>query len=431
LNQRTGFAAVLWSSCLAMLAVGANSTAIMAALPSMRSELALSAAGVEWAVNAYLVVSAAFIVLGGQAADRFGARPASMAGLALFAVASCIIAAAGTQAELLAGRALQGLAAAIAVPSTLAAVDTSATSERRAAAIGAWTGFLMLGFSIGPLLGGAFTHFTGWRVIFWFNVALMLGAMAGLACARAAAARASSSESRRADWLGFVLLITLMVSLVFALHALPQARAAPLSVIGPFALAAAAFVLLLVVEARVKPPFVDLTFFARRKFAMGVAIGSLAMFSIISLLLYFNLYAQSRDGLGLSALEAGAVLLPLSAALLALALSAPAVAARLGLGAAVIAGGEMTLLTIGFLLMGAGLAVPYALAPRLALSALAPAQAGQGSGMINACTFLAGSFGVAGGGTALALGGFPAVLMMIALAGIAGAALSHFMSETA
>src|SRR5262249_9148842 len=135
---------------------------------------------------------------------------------------------------------------------------------------------------------------------------------------------------------------------------------------------AAAFVLLLVVEARVKPPFVDLTFFARRKFAMGVAIGSLAVVSILSLLPYFNLYAQSRDGLGPSALEAGVVLLPLSAALLALALSAPAVAARLGLrhamtggmaliaiasatiGAAVIAGGEMLLLTIGFLLMGAG-----------------------------------------------------------------------------
>ena len=69
LNQRTGFAAVLWSSCLAMLAVGVNSTAIMAALPTMRSELGLSSAGVEWAVNAYLVVSAAFIVLGGQAAE--------------------------------------------------------------------------------------------------------------------------------------------------------------------------------------------------------------------------------------------------------------------------------------------------------------------------------------------------------------------------
>ena len=188
MNQRAGFAPVLWSSCLAMLAVGANSTAIMAALPSMRTELSLGPAGVEWAVNAYLVVSAAFIVLGGQAADRFGARPARWSGLALFAVASCIIATAGTQTALLAGRALQGLAAAFAVPSTLAAVDTSAAPERRAAAIGAWTGFLMLGFSIGPLLGGALTHVTGWRVIFWLNVLLMLAAIAGLACAGPATA---------------------------------------------------------------------------------------------------------------------------------------------------------------------------------------------------------------------------------------------------
>src|SRR5262249_16749989 len=149
-----------------MLAVGTNSTAIMAALPEMRGELSLSAAGVEWAVNAYLVVSAAFILLAGHGADRFGARPASIAGLALFAVASCIIALADTQAALLLGRALQGLAAAVAVPSTLAAVDTLAASERRAAAIGAWTGFLMLGFSIGPLLGGAPTHLTGGRALF-------------------------------------------------------------------------------------------------------------------------------------------------------------------------------------------------------------------------------------------------------------------------
>src|SRR5262245_18167033 len=127
-----------------MLAVGANSTAIMAALPDMRSELSLGPGGVEWAVNAYLVVSAAFIVLGGDAADRFGARLASMVGLTLFGIASCIIALAGTQAELLAGRALQGLAAAFAVPSTLAAVDTSAGPGRRAGAIAAWTGFLML-----------------------------------------------------------------------------------------------------------------------------------------------------------------------------------------------------------------------------------------------------------------------------------------------
>ena len=305
----------------------------------------------------------------------------------------------------------------------------------------------MLGFSIGPLLGGALTHLTGWRVIFWFNVALMLTATAGLGSAGSATARAHGTESRRADWIGFVLLTTLMVSLVFGLHALPRARTAPLPVVGPFVLAAALF-LLLIVESRAKPPLVELSFFARRSFVMGLAIGALSMFSIMSLLLYFNLYAQSREGLGLTALEAGAALLPLSAALLALALSASAVAARLGLrqamtggmaliafasaiiGAAIAEGG-MVLLAIGFITMGVGLAVPYALAPRLALSALAPAQAGQGSGIINACTFLGGSCGVAGGASAVALGGFPAVLTMIALAGIIGAALSHWISETA
>src|SRR5262245_33329500 len=304
----------------------------------------LSSARPAWAVNAYLVVSAAFIMLGGQAADRFGARLASMVGLALFGVASCIIATAGTEAALLAGRALQGLAAAFAAPSTLAAVDTNAPPERRAAAIGAWTGFLMLGFSTGPLLGGALTHVTGWRVIFWLDVPLMLTAIAGLASAGPPTARAHGTRSPRADWIGFVLLATLMVSLVFGLHALPHAKAAPLPVVGPFVLATTAFVLLLTLESRIEAPLVDLSFFARRGFVMGVPIGSLSRFSIMSLLLYFNLYAQSREGLGLTALEAGASLLPLSAALLTLAVSASAVEARVGLRNAMT--GDMALIAI-------------------------------------------------------------------------------------
>ena len=177
----------------------------------------------QWAVNAYLVASAACIVLGGQTADWFGARLASMAGLALFGLASCIIAIADTQTTLLAGRTLQGLAAALAVPCTLAAVDGGAAPERRAEAIGAWTGFLMLGFSIGPLLGGALTHLAGWRVIFWLNALLMLVAIAGMAAAGSATMRAHDTPGRRADWVGFTLLATFMVALVFGLHEVPHA----------------------------------------------------------------------------------------------------------------------------------------------------------------------------------------------------------------
>jgi MFS family permease len=445
-RRQSGFAPILWSSCLATLAVGANSTAIMAALPTMKTQLFLSAAGEQWAVNAYLVASAACTVLGGRVGDRFGARPASMAGFALFLIASCIIAIAETQAVLLAGRTLQGLAASIAVPCTLAAVNTSAAPERRAGAIGAWTGFLVLGFSIGPLLGGVLTHTAGWRVIFWLNALLMLIAIAGMASGRTAA-RAEAGQRRRADWIGFVLLAIFMVSLVFGLHGAPRAQSAPLGVIGPFVLAGAAFILLLFVERRAQAPLVDLDFFARRGFVMGISIGSLSMFSIMGLLFYFNLYAQSPEGLGLTSLEAGASLLPLGAALLVLALSASALAARVGLRTAMTGGmaliviasgvigvavarGGMPLLAIGFLLMGAGLAVPYASAPRLALSALLPTQAGQGSGIVNACTFLGGSAGIAGGAIAMEFGGFDAVLTMIAAAGVVGAALSRGIRTT-
>ncbi|MBV9588383.1 MAG: MFS transporter [Hyphomicrobiales bacterium] len=445
--MRSGHVFVLCSSCLAMLAVGANGTAIMAALPSMKTDLALGPAGVEWAINAYLVTSAACIVLGGQAADRYGAGAASIAGLALFGIASCIIGLAATQTTLLAGRSLQGLAAALAVPSTLAAVGRGASPDRRTAAIGAWTGFLMLGFSIGPLVGGALTHFSGWRVIFWVNAILMLCAIGGLLFALRGTRPPSISTKRRTDWIGFILLAIAMVALVFDLHALPNARAAPLQVISLFALASLALLLLLKVEARVEAPLVDRSFFSRRGFTASITIGSLSMFSIMSLLLYFNLYAQSPAGLGLTALQAGASLLPLSAALLALSLSASQVADRIGargsmaggmavvaiasllIGFAVSRGGEMALLTIGFLLMGAGLAVPYALAPRLALAALSPAQTGQGSGIVNACTFLGGSAGVALGAAAFAFGGFVAVLIMIALAGLLGVVSSRGIAE--
>jgi MFS family permease len=434
---------VLWSSCMAMLAIGANGTAIMAALPTMRTDLALNAAAVQWAVNAYLVVSAACIVLGGDASDRFGARRMAMAGLVLFGVASAIIAFSTCAMMLLSGRALQGFAAALAVPSTLAAIGTVIPSARRAAAMGAWTGFLMLGFSIGPLFGGAVTHFFGWQVIFWFNIAMMALAVAGMT-AGADGPVVARSDRRGVDWGGFVLLVGFMVAFVFGLHALPHVASAPVAAVGPLAFAACAFAALLALERRVAAPLFVQAFFSQRRFATGVAAGSVSMFCIMALLLYFNLFAQSPNGLGETPLAAGAALLPLSAALLAVALAAPAIAARIGLrtamtvatvlivaGSAVIylaaSGSGAGVLAVGFVLMGAGLAMPYASAPRLALSALAPEQAGKGSGIVNACTFLAGSVGVAGGAIATELGGFPAVLAMLAIAGLVGVAVSRLI----
>jgi hypothetical protein len=108
--------------------------------------------------------------------------------------------------------------------------------------------------------------------------------------------------------------------------------------------------------------------------------------------------------------------------------------ALLAIGSAIvgaaITGGGTILLLIGLAGIGGGLALPYALAPRLALSALSPEQTGQGSGIINACTFLSGSAGVACSGIAFAESGFIAVLALIAAAAILGAALGCMVPRT-
>src|SRR5689334_25398945 len=114
---------VLVACCLAMLAVGDNSTAIMAALPDMKAGLRLGPAEVEWVVNAYLLTAAIFIIVGGGAADQVGARRSSTAGIALFALASLITALAPAGPVVVGARALQGLGAAFAVAGTLAAVS--------------------------------------------------------------------------------------------------------------------------------------------------------------------------------------------------------------------------------------------------------------------------------------------------------------------
>jgi MFS family permease len=427
---------VLVACCLAMLAVGENSTAIMAALPAMTSSLRLGPATVEWAVNAYLLASAVFIIVGGEAADQFGARRSSAVGIALFALASLFIAIAPDGVVVVGARALQGLGAAFAVAGTLAAVTEAAPEKERAGAIGAWTGFLMLGFSIGPLVGGVVTHYAGWRVNFWLNVLAMLPAGLALWLHPGTADR----QTKPVDWLGLALLAFFMVMLVHGLHALATARSAPLAAIVPLALAALAFAALLWAETRHHRPLLDFGLFSNRNFALACLLAFLLMFDIMTILLYYNLFAQAPDGLDMTAVAAGLSLMPLSVALFGFARAAPRLGAALGLrrmmvggslllalGCAIawasLAGAGFTILMLGLFAAGAGIALPYASAPRIGLAALPQTQAGKGSGVLNSCSFLGGTVGVTVGGIVFGLAGFDGVLVLVGLSALVGGGL--------
>jgi len=216
----------------------------------------------------------------------------------------------------------------------------------------------------------------------------------------------------------------------------------PLTALAELAVAALAFVALIWVEKRQHQPLVDLGAFSHRNFAVASGLVFLLMFDIMTLLLYFNLCAQSPHGLGMSAVEAGLALVPLSIALFGFARAAPWLAGAIGLrtlligsslllalGCAVVwvasaAHGQLATLMLGLFVTGAGIAIPYTSAPRVGLATLPQTQAGKGSGILNSCSFLGGTIGVTCGGIVSGLAGFPAVLAMLGLSAFAGAALA-------
>jgi MFS family permease len=432
---------VLAACCLTMLAVGENSTAIMAALPAMTAELKLEAATVEWIVNAYLLASAVFIVLGGEAADRFGAARSSAAGIALFALASLVIALAPNGATVVAARALQGIGAAFAVPGTLAALTHAFPQPEHPRVIGAWTGFLMLGFSIGPLIGGALTHYAGWRAVFWLNLLLMVPA--GLALWQRP--RAAEARTDRVDWLGLALLAVFMVALVQGLHGVAHIESAPAAVILPLAVAAVAFAALVRVETRRSAPLIDLALFRNRNFALACVLGFLLMGDIMAVLLYYNIFAQAPDGaahgFGMTPVATGLSLMPLSAGLFGFARTSHRLAQKIGirpmmaagslllaLGCVIawlaVAGAGFAMLMAGLFAIGAGIALPYSSAPRIGLAALPQTLAGKGSGILNSSTFLGGTVGVTAGGVLYGAFGFTGVLALVAISALASAGLA-------
>jgi predicted MFS family arabinose efflux permease len=281
------------------------------------------------------------------------------------------------------------------------------------------------------------THYAGWRANFWLNVLAMVPAGLVLWLNPGTGDR----RTNPVDWLGLCLLAFFMVTLISGLHALPTARSAPGAAIALLALAAIALTALIWAETRHHRPLLDFGLFSDQNFALASGLVFLLMFDIMALLLYYNLFAQAPEGLGMTAVAAGLSLVPLSVALFGFARTAPRLGAALGLRKMMVggslllalgctiawmsqAGAGFTMLMLGLLAAGAGIALPYASAPRIALATLSQTQTGKGSGVLNSCSFLGGTVGVTCGGIVFGHAGFAGVLELVGLSALVGAALS-------
>src|ERR1700761_1224361 len=206
--------------CLSVLLVVVDNTIVNVALPTISRDLHASTSALQWVVDGYTLSFAGLLLLGGNLGDRLGRRRFLQVGLMLFAVFSVGAALSRSTGELIAARALMGLAAALVYPATLAILNNVFTVAReRAIAVGIWAGISGLAVAIGPVAGGALLRDFSWSSVFYVSVpVVVLAVVAG----RFLLPESRDPDAGRFDPLGAVLSAAGITLLTYSIIEAPQ-----------------------------------------------------------------------------------------------------------------------------------------------------------------------------------------------------------------
>ena len=201
-RERLALAATVLGSSMAFI----DGSVVNIALPAMQRDLAGGSPGLaamQWVVNAYLLALGSLVLIGGALGDRYGRRRIFLAGIALFSLASAACGLAPNAAALIGARAVQGVGAALLVPSSLAIIGAVFSGEARGKAIGTWAAWAAITGAAGPVLGGWLVDQWSWRAIFFLN--LPLGAATAWLALRAVPDSRDPEASPHLDWAGAAL----------------------------------------------------------------------------------------------------------------------------------------------------------------------------------------------------------------------------------
>jgi EmrB/QacA subfamily drug resistance transporter len=299
---------VLAICSMSLLIVGMDTTIVNIALPAIRSDLHVSLSGLQWSIDAYVVVLASLLMLSGSMADRLGRRRTFQTGLALFTIGSLLCSVAPGLGWLVACRMVQAVGGSMLNPVAMSIITNVFTEPReRARAIGVWGGVVRISLGLGPVVGGLLIESVGWRSIFWINIPIGLAA---IVLAALFVPESKATRARRVDPVGQVAVIVLLASLTYAIIEAPRVGWVSGYTGALLVLALAAVAVLLSYEPRRADPLIDLRFFRSVPFA-GATVTAVCAFGAFSGFLFLNtLYLQDiRD---LSALQAGLCTLPLA-----------------------------------------------------------------------------------------------------------------------
>ena len=322
-------------------------TIVNTALNSIGSSLGGGVSELQWVVSTYTIAFAALILTAGALGDRLGAKRVFIAGFGLFTLASLACALAPTSSVLIASRAVQGLAAAILVPNSLALLNHAYPEQtERGRAVGIWAAGASVALTAGPFLGGALIALVGWRSIFLVNLPIGL---TGLWLAWRYATD-TTRNTHDLDLPGQVAAIAALGLLAAAIIEGGRVGWNDPFVLGGFAAFVIVGALFVVQERRTAHPMLPLSLFSHRMFALTSLVGLLVNIAFYGLIFLFSLYFQQINHW--TPFETGLAFVPMMGAVLPVNLIAARVAERLGapvtiaIGALIAAAGCLALLGI-------------------------------------------------------------------------------------
>jgi EmrB/QacA subfamily drug resistance transporter len=422
--------------CLAQLMNVLDVTIVNVALPSIQRDLHFTQGNLTWVVNAFLITYGSFLLLAGRLGDLFGRKLVFLSGVGLFTAASALCGLSTDQGLLIGARFVQGLGAALSASVILAIVVSEFPQPReRATAMSAYVFVAVAGGSLGLLAGGLLTQALSWHWIFFVNLPI---GVATFLLGRALLPRDAVSGTRDGvDWLGS-LLVTL--SLMSAVYAIVQATShgwGSAQVLGFGAVAVVLMAAFLTLESRLANPIMPLRILRLRGLIGSSAVRAFLVTGMYGTFFLGTLYLEHVLHYG--ALQTGVAFLPwtITVAILSLGITARLVARfgalrvlTIGLGA--MAAGLLLLLTTGahtaffptifvaYVAIGVGAGTSFMPLLTIAMSDVPTADAGLGSGIINASQQVSGALGLAVLGTlatnrsnALIAAGHPAASSLI------------------
>jgi EmrB/QacA subfamily drug resistance transporter len=395
--------------CIATYAVLVEGSIVNIALPSIVRQLNADTTELKWIVDAYNLVFAALVLVGGSLSDKFGRRRFLALGLVIFGIGNAIAALANDTGLLITSRGVMGLGAALVFPTTLSIITNTFTERgERAKAIGLWGAMTGLGVASGPIIGGWLLESFYWGSVF---VVMVPAAMIGVVATLMFIPESRDPESPPIDWGGVALSTVALAALVAAIIQGPSWGWLDGKTLSGFGIAVVFAVLFIGWERKQDEPMLDVLLFKNARFSAASGSITAAFFALFGFIFLVTQYFQFVRGYG--TLSSGLRTLPVAISIATAAITGTRLAVKYGNRTVVATG--LTLMSIAFfwiaffmdrnypyelivlnmIVMGLGIGFTTAPATESIMGAVSKEKAGQGSGVNDATREVGGTLGVA------------------------------------